>query len=227
MDEPDDQFAASVDEKIARNVRLARERAGLSQAELAAKLTEAGVAGIHQTTIARIEGGQRVLRLAEALALARFFEYQLEDWVESPASASLRAHHSYLQKAVTAFYDAANELEARRWNSAEYLDEKFPYTPDGSVIAVVTVDPRSFNLLDELLTTNSDPFVLAADIYRTRLANARLTGQVTPFTPGYAMDLYDEALRNYNVRPIIRDFTEASDREFEESVIVRFAAEST
>lgn len=60
-------------ERIAANVRAYREQAGLSQAELAARVTAAGKQdGIswHQSTTARVEGGQQPLRLDEAQVLA-------------------------------------------------------------------------------------------------------------------------------------------------------------
>ena len=223
VDATEDDFASSVDETIARNVKLARERAGLSQVELAAQLTEAGIAGMHQTTIARIESGQRVLRLAEALALARFFEYQLEDWVESPASASLRSNSSYLRKGVSAFHEAANELNFRRWSSAEYLDREFPYTPDAHEVAVVKVDPRAFVGLDELLTTNSEPLVLVKTMYWGWLDRARKSPAVTPFVRGYAMDLYEELLLGGYGQPTVNDFSDLPDEDFQLAVVDRFA----
>jgi transcriptional regulator with XRE-family HTH domain len=58
-----------VDELFAANLRAARERAGLSQEGLAAKMAASGHP-MRQQVIARIEAGLRPVRLGEAMALA-------------------------------------------------------------------------------------------------------------------------------------------------------------
>lgn len=52
-------------------MRRFREIQGLSQGELAARLAEAGWDGFRQTTVSRIEKGERTVRLAEAHAIAQ------------------------------------------------------------------------------------------------------------------------------------------------------------
>jgi transcriptional regulator with XRE-family HTH domain len=58
----------SVDNNLAANLRLRREAAGLSQEELAARMTERGF-GFTQATIWKIEQGKRPVKLSEAVAL--------------------------------------------------------------------------------------------------------------------------------------------------------------
>jgi transcriptional regulator with XRE-family HTH domain len=58
-----------VDAFFAANLRAAREAAGLSQEALAAKMAAAGHP-MRQQVIARVEAGQRPVRLGEAIALA-------------------------------------------------------------------------------------------------------------------------------------------------------------
>ena len=58
------------DENFAVNVRVARERRGWSQAEFSQKLRDAGLTNFHQTTVSRVEKGERVVRLGEAQVIA-------------------------------------------------------------------------------------------------------------------------------------------------------------
>lgn len=54
---------------IARIVKTERERRGLTQQELAARLTTTGMP-IHQTGLGRLEAGQRAIRVDELYAIA-------------------------------------------------------------------------------------------------------------------------------------------------------------
>jgi transcriptional regulator with XRE-family HTH domain len=58
-----------IDQNIAANLRLYREAAGLSQEELAQRMTDRGF-GFSQATIWKIESGQRPVRASELAALA-------------------------------------------------------------------------------------------------------------------------------------------------------------
>ena len=65
-----DPPASTSRQAFADNVRVAREKAGLTQEQ------RAGAAGLHQTEIARIEGGRRnpgldtILKVARGLGVA-------------------------------------------------------------------------------------------------------------------------------------------------------------
>lgn len=52
-------------------VKRIREEQGWSQGELARRMAESGWEGFHQTTISRIEKGERPVRLGEARGLAK------------------------------------------------------------------------------------------------------------------------------------------------------------
>ncbi|MFG2002319.1 helix-turn-helix transcriptional regulator [Spirillospora sp. NPDC048911] len=71
------------DERFATNLRQHRERRGLSQAELARLMSEAGYP-MHQQTIAKIESGSRPVRLAEAVQLARALDTTIDMLILSP-----------------------------------------------------------------------------------------------------------------------------------------------
>ncbi|GIT80216.1 hypothetical protein LLS1_18850 [Leifsonia sp. LS1] len=217
VENPD--FTAKVDASIARNVKLARERAGLSQSELAARLTSMGVGGFHQTTVARIESGTRVLRLAEALAIARLLDYRVEELVESEESTSLRWEYDSLSKGVEAFWSAGQELMRVRLLTAQSLDDKFPY---GSH-AHLTVNPSTFEMIDELLSTNSEP----VDRVRTMYMEWRnhVAQFVEPFKSSRVMDLYAEIITwaYSDISLHLHDRTEVPTEVFDREVLELFA----
>ncbi len=64
--------------RFADNLRRQREARGWSQGDLARRMQEAGWGNFHQTTVSRIEKGERPIRLGEAKALAEVFRLSLE-----------------------------------------------------------------------------------------------------------------------------------------------------
>jgi transcriptional regulator with XRE-family HTH domain len=85
---------------LGRNIKRYREAAGLSQAELAEALSEAGVPGMHPQTITKLEAGSRSLKFTEGIPLAKILEVgpsalMLTDERESEfAGAILAVHHA-------------------------------------------------------------------------------------------------------------------------------------
>jgi transcriptional regulator with XRE-family HTH domain len=63
-----DRFAG-IDQNIAANLRIYREAGGVSQEELAQRMTDRGL-GFSQATIWKIESGQRPVKVNELVALA-------------------------------------------------------------------------------------------------------------------------------------------------------------
>jgi|GEM_PF-2348463 len=68
----------SVEARFRERVRQEREQRGMSQADLANLLGDKGFKGIYPTTIAKIESGERSVRIDEAAALADIFEVSLD-----------------------------------------------------------------------------------------------------------------------------------------------------
>ncbi|WP_281487772.1 helix-turn-helix transcriptional regulator [Ruicaihuangia caeni] len=220
MEESD--FVSDVDKAVARNIKQARERAGLSQAEVARLLTDAGVPAIHQTTIARIEKGDRKLRLAEALAIARILEYRVEDLAESSRSAALRESYERLQKLVHSVKTLAGDLLHEKLVLATDLDMKMPLTQDAAIATAeyIKVNPIVYDMLDELLSTNSDLSWVIGQVYED--LRAHLHRRVTPFENSRVLDLLSEAMAN-SWRPLqLRDLTTLPDDEFSKRVLDRF-----
>jgi transcriptional regulator with XRE-family HTH domain len=74
------------DEVLPIRLRAARESAGLTQRQLAASMTTAGY-GMHQTTIAKIEAGERPVTVGESAALARVLGVDHAGLITNPGAS--------------------------------------------------------------------------------------------------------------------------------------------
>lgn len=68
---------------------MRREEKGLSQAELVKRLRDSGWSNVHQTTISRIEKGERPVRLGEARAIAEALGVELTQLLLTPDDSEL------------------------------------------------------------------------------------------------------------------------------------------
>lgn len=75
---------ALADQVFARQLRAIRQAAGLTQQQLADRVSEAG-ARMHRSGIAKIEAGDRVVSVGEALQLAAALGTGLADLVTDPS----------------------------------------------------------------------------------------------------------------------------------------------
>ena len=69
-----------------QNVRRLREKQGLSQDQLAAKLQTEGL-GVNQNSVSRIETGKRIVADFELKALATVFNVDIATLVENQADS--------------------------------------------------------------------------------------------------------------------------------------------
>lgn len=69
-------MSRDIEQEFSQSVRRARRTREMSQADLAHEMQSAGYPW-HQTVVAKIEAGQRSLKLGEAYALARVLELEL------------------------------------------------------------------------------------------------------------------------------------------------------
>ncbi|MFB9619523.1 helix-turn-helix domain-containing protein [Brooklawnia cerclae] len=115
------------DANFVRNMKAAREARGWSQAVLVDHLELLGVETLNQSTVSRIEKGERDVRLPEARAIAKVFSVSLDTMSSGPEK-----FESYLdwQRVYGAFRDARKglaratvEYEDARRTLAEYLRE--------------------------------------------------------------------------------------------------------
>lgn len=110
-------------QRLADNLRTARERAGLSQAELAQRMAAQGWR-FHQQTVARIEGGARRVLAEEVGVLAyilsisvddlfRSHELAVDGWLILDDARKLREAHAEALKQARRFASVHADLERR------------------------------------------------------------------------------------------------------------------
>lgn len=86
-----DAEPVDLDETFAANLKQAREDARLSQEELARRMSLRGFR-FHQSTVNKIETGERKVSIGEAAELATVLHVRLEALVESKDTRVFRAH---------------------------------------------------------------------------------------------------------------------------------------
>ena len=109
---------SGIDQNIAANLRLHREAAGLSQEELAQRMTDRGF-GFSQATIWKIERGQRPVRASELVALAD--SLAVMSVMSLTCEPGAARHHVWLQQANRNAYDAYQTLKEA---AAAYLQAR-------------------------------------------------------------------------------------------------------
>lgn len=75
---------------FARRLREERERAGLSQAAMAERLSEALGSAVDASTVTRMEKNQRSVKIDEAVAMASVLGVELADLVSEEGAAAAR-----------------------------------------------------------------------------------------------------------------------------------------
>lgn len=83
--------AQQVARTFVERITARRESLGISQSELASRMATRGFA-FHQTTVKRIEAGEREVRFSEAIALADSLGANLADLVDLTSLEWDRAH---------------------------------------------------------------------------------------------------------------------------------------
>jgi transcriptional regulator with XRE-family HTH domain len=79
------------DGRFAERMQQIRERLGISQSALVGRLRDNGWSKVHQTTVSRIEKGERPVRLGEARAIASALGVPLSRLVEPDPASFVRA----------------------------------------------------------------------------------------------------------------------------------------
>lgn len=105
-----------IDRNVAANLRQFRERGGVSQDELAQRMSERGF-GFTQATIWKIERGQRPVKISEAVALGE--SLGMISWTHLTEEPALTRHLADLQDANRRAHEAYNETKAA---AARYLE---------------------------------------------------------------------------------------------------------
>lgn len=98
---------------VGGNVRAARLDRGLTQRDLAVRLTDAGWK-IDASALARIESGERALRIEQVEVLARALELTLTELIVDTEPASLEKDAQALIAAIDELLDARQKYETAR-----------------------------------------------------------------------------------------------------------------
>lgn len=107
---------SDIDHNVAANVRHFRDAHGLSQDELAQRMTDRGF-GFTQATIWKIESGQRTVKISEVVALGEALE--LRSWTYLTAQPEISRHHADLQSSNAQAHQAFAALKAA---ATDYLE---------------------------------------------------------------------------------------------------------
>lgn len=155
-------------------LRTAREAAGLSQGKVADAMNAEGFT-FYQQTVAKVESGERPLRLDEATALVRVLGASISDALGFTAGGPEEAEHPTGDEAVTTLPVSARAIaklrEARRARSlsARALAESMTeagYPIQRSVIANLESGRRSEISVDHLVIAARALGIDAASLLR-------------------------------------------------------------
>ena len=84
------EWVRDADARFAQRVKAERERRRISQTQIVTALAADHGVRWHQSTMTKVEAGERPVRLMEALAVASVLGVPLEDLLDDPGSAPAR-----------------------------------------------------------------------------------------------------------------------------------------
>lgn len=100
------EWVATSDRRLGERLRMIRVRLDLSQRDVAQAVTDRHGLGWHQTTVAKVEAGDRPVRVAEALAVADVLGVHVDELLDQPADSSEARQHQ-----ATRLHARLHELE--------------------------------------------------------------------------------------------------------------------
>jgi transcriptional regulator with XRE-family HTH domain len=129
-----DVSTSEFDQQIGATIKDLRTSKGLSQASLVAEVARAGVDGFHQTTLSRIESGERSLRLHEARAVAIVLTDGELHPLMLPIASDLMYAYRQRAKAEDLYMEVLDRLESiaayLAWAEYPSNQEKFEQHPE-------------------------------------------------------------------------------------------------
>ncbi|MDT5120367.1 MAG: hypothetical protein QOE30_6106, partial [Mycobacterium sp.] len=108
-----------------KRVQIERTNRGWSQAEMARMLSENGIDPMHPTTIAKIEAGQRSVRINEALGIAELFEAS----IDSLLGRKPGTQNNELEYALRLLRDTARQSSQQIFTAMEAIREQLNDLP--------------------------------------------------------------------------------------------------
>jgi transcriptional regulator with XRE-family HTH domain len=116
------------DKRFGKRVKAKRDARGWSQADMAKMLSDRGIHPMHPTTVAKIEAGDRSVRINEAVGIADLFEVS----VDSLLGRKPGAQGSELTYRLREFLDTARQSCQQVWAIMETTREQLKELPTES-----------------------------------------------------------------------------------------------
>lgn len=111
------------------NMRMLREKKGLSQTEFAKRMQSAGH-GFHQPTVQRIEAGERPVKLTEAVSIARILDSSMAammDELSLPFAYDMLSSEDEWEYLLADFRRAAELAQSIDFHRAQLADHRRDY----------------------------------------------------------------------------------------------------
>lgn len=108
-----ERFAKHFERMFGVRVKDLRQAKGLTQEELAARMTASGYP-MHQTTVAKMEGGGRPTSVGEMAVLAAIFEMAIPDLFQDTDDARDRMELAAAERMIDAIQLDIDKLDERR-----------------------------------------------------------------------------------------------------------------
>lgn len=192
-DQPTDRLAV-----VRWNIARHRKAAGMSQADVAEKMTEYGVKWFAQT-VQKVENGTRTLRFDEAVYLARTLDIELGQLLDQPADA-------VAEKISADFVDARERMRAAM---ADYLRIQ-------ERLAILTdrVGDLGYEAVSDILA--KDPLAEFTDLLRASTTSDYRKPGAMPDDFAVIHGLAEDALMNTYEPEAYGPSPEGSDQRLEE-----------
>lgn len=113
------------DASFGKRVQIERTNRGWSQAEMARMLSDNGVNPMHPTTIAKIESGQRSVRINEAVGIAELFEASIDSLLGRKPGTQI----SEVEYALRLMRDTARQSSQQVFTALETIHEQLDDLP--------------------------------------------------------------------------------------------------
>jgi transcriptional regulator with XRE-family HTH domain len=123
---------SAVEARFRGRVKKQRDRRDWSQADVAKMLSDKGIKGIYPTTIAKIESGERAVRIDEATALADLFEVSLDALVGRKQNSQEDELAYLLRLLRDTARDSSEQVGATMETIRDQLEELLPGEFDGA-----------------------------------------------------------------------------------------------
>lgn len=114
---------AETEARFVAAMKRLREASQWSQGQMARRMTELGWKGFHQTTISRIEKGERPVRLGEAQGIAVALNVTVDQMIRTDAETAEGSDLERAAAAVRGLYRLQGEFNARVGTMTWLVDE--------------------------------------------------------------------------------------------------------